>query len=303
MNSASITAMMTAYCRWHHFEYDTPLIFADHLAGDILGEEGKTRIESLLLAALERGNPVSAATFATRREALAWMMQTGASSPIVLARARCAEEQLEAAVTAGCRHYVILGAGLDTFAFRRPDLLAILSVYEIDHPASQAYKLLRIRELGGDAPANLHFIPLDFTRQSLPDVLARSGFNPQAPVFFSWLGVSYYLDAGDVRATLRQIAASAPSGSLLLFDYLDSVACQPAKVTPRVARMLSSVRELGEPMLSCFDAHELAHELAECGFTLREHLGPCDIHRRYFMGRTDYHRACEHVHFALAEVA
>jgi methyltransferase (TIGR00027 family) len=301
-NQASKTAQMTAYCRWHHTRHDSSLIFEDHLAGEILSDQGRDDIESLLLTGLERFNPTSAAAFPDRQSAIAWMMQAGASSSIVLSRARYAEEMLERAIAAGASQYVILGAGLDTFAFRRPELLGRISVFEVDHPASQEYKRRRIRELGWECPANLHFVAVDFARNSLSAELERSAFDPDRQAFFSWLGVSYYLNSDQVMATLRQIPLIAPPGSSLVFDYLDTAAYLSGKAAPRVVRMLASVREIGEPMLSGFDAYVLADELAGCGFELQENLGPCDIQLRYFMGRTDHHRACEHVHFALATV-
>ncbi len=297
-NQASITAQMTAYCRWHHAQYDSPLIFADRLAGQILGAEGQQAIESLLLRSLKRFNPAGAAAFGDRKSALAWLMQAGAASPIVLARARYAEECLESAIGQGVSQYVILGAGLDTFAFRRPELLEKISVFEVDHPASQAFKRQRISELGWPSLENLHFVAMDFAAESLAGGLLRVPFNPTAKTFFSWLGVSYYLEMDEVRATLRQIAQLALPGSELVFDYLDSTAYQRNKAAPRVVRMLGSVKELGEPMVSGFDAHELSAELANCGFATVENLGPCDIQRRYFLGRIDHHRACEHAHFA-----
>lgn len=301
-NQGSITAQLTAYCRWHHTRHDSSRIFEDHLAGHILAVEGRERIESLLLAALERFNPVSAAAFSDPKSAIAWIMQAGASSPIVLARARYAEEMLEQAIATGVRQYVILGAGLDTFAFRCTEQMSRITVFEVDHPASQEYKTRRIRELGWECPANLYFVAVDFARNTLSAELERSGFDPNVQTFFSWLGVSYYLEIEEVRATLRQIALIAPPGSVLVFDYLDSVAYQPDKAAPRVVRMLASVKEIGEPMLSGFDAHGLADELVGCGLELHENLGPCDIQLRYFMGRTDHYRACEHVHFARAVV-
>ena len=297
-HQASQTARMTAYCRWHHASYDTPLIFADRLAGEMLGPEGRSEVEGLLLGSLARFNPVGAASFPDRAAALAWLMQAIASSAIVLPRARYAEDELERAIAAGVRQYVILGAGLDTFAFRRPDLLEKLSVFEVDHPASQAVKRSRIAELGWHSPDNLHFVAMDFVRDSLADAFMRVPFDPGEQTFCSWLGVSYYLDSNAVRATLRQIARIIPPGSELVFDYLDLAAFRPATASPRVVRMLTSVSEIGEPMLSGFDANALATELADLGLTLLEHLGPCDIHRRYFLGRTDHHRACEHVHLA-----
>lgn len=301
-NRASLTARMTAYCRWHHTRHDSPRIFEDHLAGQILADEGRDEIESLLLAGLERFNPAGAAAFPDQQSAIAWIMQAGASSSIVLARARYAEEMLERAIAAGTGQYVILGAGLDTFAFRCPELMSRITVLEVDHPASQEYKNRRIRELEWERPANLHFVAADFTRNTLSAELERSAFDPNVPTFFSWLGVSYYLGFDDVKATLRQIARIAPPGSVLVFDYLDSAVYQQDKAAPRVVRMLASVQEIGEPMLSGFDAHDLAAELAGCGLELHENLGPCDIQLRYFMGRTDHYRACEHVHFARAVI-
>ena len=176
-NQASKTAQMTAYCRWHHTQYDSPRIFEDHLAGNILSDEGRNDIESLLLAGLERFNPACAAAFPDRQSAVAWIMQSGASAPIVLARACYAEEMLEKAIAAGASQYVILGAGLDTFAYRRPELMSKITVFEVDHPASQEYKRRRIRELGWECPSNLHFVAVDFARNSLSTELEHSGFN------------------------------------------------------------------------------------------------------------------------------
>lgn len=301
-NQASITAQMTAYCRWHHALHDKPLIFEDRLAGQILGKEGQDFIESMLLGSLERNNPAGAAAFPDRMSAISWMMQAGAGAPIALARARYAEERLEQSIAAGVSQYVILGAGLDTFAFRRRDLMDRLTVFEVDHPASQKYKLDRIRGLGWECPANLRFVALDFARNSLAEELERSEFDPDGKTFFSWLGVSYYLGIDKVRATLRQIALIAPPGSALVFDYLDSAAYRQDTASSRVVRMLSSVLEIGEPMLSGFDAHNLEDELADCGIMLKENLGPSEINRRYFLGRADHYRACEHAHFALVAV-
>lgn len=299
----STTAQMTAYCRWHHVHYDEPLIFEDRLSGEILGDEGRCAVESMLLGGLARVNPAGAAAFPSPRAAIDWLMQAGASSPIVLARARFAEEQLALAIAAGVSQYVILGAGLDTFTFRRPDLLEHIAVFEVDHPATQAYKCRRIAELGWPCPDRLHFVAIDFVGDSLSRELAtQAPFDPGQLTFFSWLGVSYYLKAAEIEGMLREIARLVPAGSGLVFDYLDSVAYDECKAAPRVARMITSVQEIGEPMLSAFNAHELTAELADCGFVVTENLGPCDIHRRYFMGRTDHHRACEHLHLACALV-
>jgi methyltransferase (TIGR00027 family) len=203
-------------------------------------------------------------------------------------------------VERGVRQYVLLGAGLDTFAFRRPDLLQRLTVLELDHPATQEHKRQRLDELGWEVSCNMHFIPVDFTCTSLVDVLQTSIFDAQEPTFFSWLGVTYYLTPSEVMATLQNIAGISAPGSAVVFDYLDKDAYVAKLAAPRVRRMIESVRELGEPMLSGFDPLSLEEELSRVGLTLEEDLSPMDIHQRYFLGRTDHYRACEHVHFAHA---
>jgi methyltransferase (TIGR00027 family) len=298
----SRTAQMTAFSRGYHYENDSPRIFDDRLANHFLTQEERASIEEQIMAALRTINPVSASAFPDQAAALRWMMHASAAAPIVLARARYAEDLLEKVMSEGVGQYVILGAGLDTFSFRRPDLLKNLTVFELDHPATQMYKRKRIQDLGWEHPPNLSYIPVDFTRDSLASALKCSTFDPQIPTFFSWLGVTYYLSPNDIFATLRDIACIAPAGSSIVFDYLDTEAYIPEKAAPRVMRMLWSVREVGEPMLSGFEPLMIAEELKGVGFCLQEDLSPWDIHSRYFLGRTDHYRACEHTHFAYAVV-
>lgn len=301
-NRASRTAMMTAYSRGYHAAHDHPRIFDDFLAYRLLTEDERTSVETQLMTSLRTFNPASAASFPDHAAAMEWMMQAGAAPAIVFPRAQYAEESLEKAVELGVRQYVILGAGLDTFAFRRPELMESLQVYEVDHPATQSYKRQRLTDLGWELPESLHFVPLDFMLQSLTAALTHSSLDPRAPTFFSWLGVTYYLTRDVVFATLRDIADVAPTGSSLIFDYLDTDAFVPRKAAPRVLRMLRNVQELGEPMLAGFDPFTLAAELTSLGLRLDEDLSPWDIQERYFMGRTDHYRACEHAHLAHATV-
>lgn len=296
----SRTALFTAYSRGYHARNDCPRIFNDFLAHDLLDTKDRASVEEEILTALRLHNPECAASFADRPSALAWVMQSMAAPPIVLGRARYAEDILEKAVQQGVTQYVILGAGLDTFAFRRPELTERLQVFEVDHPATQGYKRRRLAELGWGNPERLHFVPVDFTKDSLTTALAASGYDREAPTFFSWLGVTYYLSREIALATMRSVAEIAPAGSSLVFDYLDADAFIPAKAAPRVLRMLWSVREIGEPMEAGFDPVCLAEEIEPLGLRLFEDLSPWEIQRRYFMGRTDHYRACEHAHFAHA---
>lgn len=299
----SRTAQMTAFSRGYHSRNDTPVIFDDFLAFDLLGEREWGSIEEQMMATLRAANPVAAASFNDDESALGWLMQAGAAPPIVLGRARYAEELLERGIEQGGRQYVLLGAGLDTFAFRRPELLAGIRVFELDHPGTQDYKRRRLAELGWELSDNLHLVPVDFTRTSLVDALLGAGFDPLVQAFFSWLGVTYYLTRSEVMETLRGIARIAAPGSSVVFDYLDMDAYDARFASPRVRRMIEGVRELGEPMLSGFDPVALGDELAQVGLTLVEDLSPVDIHQRYFLGRTDHYRACEHVHFAMGMMA
>ena len=298
----SRTAQMTAFSRGYHYEHDTPKIFEDPLAYCLLTNEERASIEAQIMAAMRTINPVGFSAFPDQAAALRWMMHASAAAPILLARARYAEECLEKALSEGVGQYVMLGAGLDTFAFRRPELCKRIRVLEVDHPATQDYKRKRLAELGWELPSDLIFVPVDFSRESLAYALRESGFNSRMPTFFSWLGVTYYLSRKVVFDTLSQAAEIAPSGSRLVFDYLDNDAYVAQKASPRVLRMLSSVQELGEPMQFGFEPSTLADELAVTGYDLIEDLSPWDIHVRYFMGRTDHYRACEHAHFAQARI-
>jgi len=142
-------------------------------------------------------------------------------------RNRYAEDELAEAVGRGVGQYVILGAGLDSFAYRRPDLMRSLDVFEVDHPASQAWKRARVAELGIEAPARLRHVPIDFERETLAEGLAAGGLRPGERAFFSWLGVTQYLTRETVERTLRDVAAATAPGSVLsrwaevLYQFLE----------------------------------------------------------------------------------
>lgn len=297
-DQVSRTAQMTAFNRGYHSRNDAPLIFDDFLAFELLGYEDQRSVEEQIMEMLRIVNPLAATSFSSDETALNWLMQSSAAAPLVLSRATYAEELLERAVEKGVRQFVLLGAGLDTVAFRRPELLQHITILELDHPATQEHKRRRLEILGWELSSNLHFIPVDFTCTSLAEALQASEFDDQEPSFFSWLGVTYYLTRSEVMAALRDFARMAAPGSCIVFDYLDNDAYDERLAAPRVRRMIESVSALGEPMLSGFDPLLLGEELAQVGLRLVEDLSPTDIHKRYFMGRTDFHRACEHAHFA-----
>jgi methyltransferase (TIGR00027 family) len=204
----------------------------------------------------------------------------------VCVRARLPEDIVERAVADGIRQYVILGAGLDSFAYRRPDLLDRLRVFEVDHPASQAWKQARLGELGVAVPANLVFAPVDFETQTLRYGLERAGFDFGALAVFSWIGVTMYLTVGAIEATLATVA-ECPAGTQLVMTYnvptpsLDGGALGTRNVLARIAA------EMGEPFVSLFEPTEAEQLLRRMGFEDIVDFGPEEAIQTYFAGRDD----------------
>lgn len=204
----------------------------------------------------------------------------------VVARSRFAEDSLAAAVARGVRHYVVLGAGLDTSAYRHPHAAAGLRVFEVDHPDTQAAKRYHLRVAGIAEPPELTFVSVDFETQSLPERLGAAGFEVGAPVFVSWLGVTMYLTPEAWRGTSAWLATRTP-GSEVVFDYSVSPAMLGWRgkfihwlIRRRVARV-------GEPWRTHFRPDELQRELRSAGFGAVEDLGADELNARYFRDRTD----------------
>lgn len=296
----SLTALLTAYVRAYHAKYDSPKIFDDFLAYKLFTEEEFIQMGQNLAESLKFFDPEYAASCPDQSTALAHVIQTMMSP--TLSRSRYTEDTLESALQQGVRQYVILGSGMDTFAFRRPELLKQLQVFEVDHPATQTFKRNRIDELGWEYPPQLHFVPVDFTKDHLPSALKLSSYNPQALSFFSWLGVSLYLSRDVVFDTLRTIANLTSPGSIIIFDYIDTDAFSPEKSTKRAQLLQDIVKRVGEPIKAGLNPSTLAEDLKSLGWLLKENLSPFEIEKRYFQGRTDEYHAFDHMHYAQAIV-
>jgi methyltransferase (TIGR00027 family) len=201
----------------------------------------------------------------------------------IAARMRFAEDALAVAVEGGVRQVVVLGAGLDTYAYRNPwrDLLRI---FEVDHPATQAWKRQRLRDAAIPIPTSLTFAPIDFEHQTLADGLASAGFDSSQQTFFTWLGVVPYLTEEAVWSTLSFIA-SFPNGAHVVFDYSDPPASLPPEARLSHEKRATRVAELGEAWLNYFKADELRAKLMALGFSEIEDLGPSQIAARYFPNR------------------
>ena len=296
----SKTALVTAYIRAYHAAHDEPKIFDDFLAHRLITVAGRRTFQFRLIDPLQSTEPDLVNSYFDPTSALPWWVRVIAGA--VLSRARYGEDSLEEAIRHGVRQYVILGAGMDTFAFRRLDLFEQLQVFEVDHPETQSFKRRRLAEAGLEPPQALHFIPADLEQESLTTALKRSSYDPKTLTFFGWMGVTYYLAPESVFATLGDIAHIAPMGSSVVFDYLDTGFFAPENPHKSVRAVLDNVRRIGEPMHTGFDPPTLAGHLNHLGFRLQEDLSASDIEERYFRGRTDNYHAGNHIHFARATV-
>ncbi|MDZ7670121.1 MAG: class I SAM-dependent methyltransferase [Gammaproteobacteria bacterium] len=204
-DSPSQTAMATAFLRALHLVVDEP----PHVFEDTLATQFLPRYQQRFLQRLGSLPPAWLRVFRQRRSYL------GGIRAQVLVRARYSEDALAAARSnPGIGRYVILAAGVDTFAWRQGEHAA-LPVVEVDHPATQRWKRQHLEQNGQPVPGNLTFVPLDFERSTLAEALPR----PEAPQFISWLGTTYYLKPDSVAATLTALAEVSPPGSRLVLDY------------------------------------------------------------------------------------
>ena len=253
----SRTALSAAAHRAAHQVAEGGRIFTDPLALTILGEQAGAIVAQMTADPARRGMRL-----------------------FIAARTRFAEDALAAAVTRGVRQLVVLGAGLDTFAYRNPFEAARLKVFEVDYPATQAWKRRRLADAGLIPPAGLTYTPVDFERSTLGEGLAAAGFAADQPSFFTWAGVVPYLTREAVLGTLGFISGLR-GGTEVTFDYGDPPASLPPDQQAAHAERAWAVAAAGEPWLTYFAPDELAGELRALGFTEIEDLGPREIAARY----------------------
>jgi methyltransferase (TIGR00027 family) len=205
----------------------------------------------------------------------------------IVARARFIEDLVEEQARRGVGQYVLLGAGLDTFAQRRPEIASRLRVFEVDQPGPQAWKRQRLIELGFGVPDWLRLVPVDFEAgDAWWEQLAVAGFNPRRPAVVASTGVSMYLSSDAVAATLRQIAALAP-GSTLVMSFLLPLELADPEVRPGLELAERGARASGTPFISFFTPSEMLTLAREVGFRDAQHVSAASLAERYFAGRSD----------------
>jgi len=255
VTDASLTALTAAAARAAHLLVDAPPhIFADPLAGTLLGADAAT----FLAYHHDHGDhPVLA----------------GARAQAVI-RSRVTEDRLADAARQGLDQYVILGAGLDSFAYRSP-LAAGLRVFEVDHPATQEGKRDRLAAAGIAPPRCVRFVPVDLEGEPLMGPLLAAGFDPARPALFSWLGVTMYLTREAIAGTLSVVGALA-AGTGIVFDYMLPAPLRDAAGESYVEQVGAAAAHRGEPWLSFLAPDEVADLLAATGFGAISQVGQRD---------------------------
>ncbi len=262
----SRSALGVASLRAAHQLLDEPLVLSDPIALPLLGASAGAAL---------RDDPFT----------LNDPMSRGLRAALV-ARSRFVEDELARCVAEGVRQYLIVGAGLDTFAYRNPYHEEKLRVFEVDHPGTQRWKQQLVAEAGIRVPESLIFVPVDFERDDLGSALRQSGFRADQAACVSWMGVTMYLTADAIAAILRTLSGLA-AGSRLCFDYR-----VPVTMLNPVERVINEllgqrVAAMGEPWLSTFDPAHLKRLLLELGFSTAESATPEDLNARYFARRKD----------------
>jgi methyltransferase (TIGR00027 family) len=205
----------------------------------------------------------------------------------IVARARFIEDLVAEQAARGVRQYVILGAGLDTFAQRRPELASRLLVFEIDQPGPQAWKRQRLVDLGLGIPPFLRLVPVDFEAgDAWWERLAGSGFDSARPAVVASTGVSMYLTQDAIMATLRHVASLAP-GSTLAMSFMLPIELAEPEVRPAIERAAAGARANGTPFISFFTPAEMLKLAGDAGFKEVQHVSAAALAQRYFAGRTD----------------
>lgn len=293
-NKASITSLMSAFARAFHTENEKHPIFADTLAKKLMTADEYKMIEKYVLGGIDFFAPEKKNTFTSGTEVVRYIVNTQLA-PTPLCRAAYCERAMKTAAMTGTEQFVILGAGLDTFALRENKLLSKHKVFEVDYPLTQADKIQRIKHSNLTLPDNLTFVGVDFTKDNLSEKLLEAGYDRNRKTFFSWLGVSYYLYFNEIEGLFCTLKSLDAEGSTLLFDYADADLF--AADEKRVKNMLAMAKAGGEEMRSCFDYMSIERLLSDNGFLIYEMLMPHDIQAKIIDPTGSDIRAFEHINY------
>lgn len=305
MDQHSRTAILVAVTRGMYSNLADNPVLDDTLANELCSDQEVEQItEMALKTASSNEQRDELGSFTSQEEAWRQIFRHGAFAASSVVRLRYAEDRLQTAVIDdGVDQYVNLGAGLDTFVFRRPDLAEHLTIFELDHPNTQRFKRERLGGADLSIPDSLHFVSVDLEAESVPSALADTAYTTDRPACYSWLGVTPYLSSEAIIGTLQSIVDGSAADSELVFDFVDAEGSNPETTTPRIRRFIRMVEEMGATTGPGLELSTIEDELNRLGFELVELLSPDDQRRRYFADQPEYFGPTEHYHFAHVRVA
>lgn len=280
-SNESITAKLCSYARANHCICGGSKIFDDFHAYKLMGSNEYKETENLI----EKKFAISNTNDFLNKYIC----------PIVLPRSAYSENNL-------CNflkkykeiQYVILGAGMDTFSIRNKN--KNIDIFELDHPLTQKYKLKRIHDTGFEIPSNVYFVPINFETEEIKDVLFASGFDFEKPTFFSFLGVTYYLDKNSIEKTIKNISYVSNNTTEIVMDFPDKKVFN----TDRAKFLASITASVGEPMAEGIEYSEIQQIMEKYGFSTENHMTPSDIQKKYLKTSEDL-TAYENIHFIMAK--
>jgi methyltransferase (TIGR00027 family) len=276
----SRTALATALMRARHVRADSLSILDDPWGDRLVPAQARAAIYQM--ARVRNTALPQEPDHQTQQAVMDDYLRANPAYPNVILRSRYTEDALHRAVAQGTRQYLLIGAGFDSYALRRPPVAQSVSVIEIDHPATQNFKLQCMAAAQVAVPDLVRYMAADLSRQDLPSVLARSPMRAEEPAFFSWLGVTMYLTRQANQDTLRAIAAIAAPGSEIVFTYFDQVFFdQPGAASAAAMALRAEVASVGEPFVSGFHPATLAADLQPLGLRLLEDISDAGLARRY----------------------
>ena len=282
-SQSSSTADMCAMIRGYHAHYAADPVFPDTFGAALTSNGWRRVIEDPILRRV-----VIEGAFRPMRRA----------AGTVLGRARYLEDRLEEAIAEGCTQYVIVGAGMDSFAARRGRTQPHVRVIELDHPATQEVKRARLSALPGNPATDVDYVPIDFNRDDIMNALRRSTFDANAATVFSWMGVSYYLPEQTVYAALGQMGACAAPGSQIIFDYSAPSDTHPSNGRLGTLLVNAITSRVGEPQISSFADEDVRGHARELGLEVIETVTGEMLRDAYFAHRDDRIQPPSHLRVA-----
>ncbi len=289
----SMTAKLCSFARAYHSIFDHSKIFDDYLAFDLMGYDEYQNVCRLIRQGVCTGCVSKNVTLCEVGQAYRFL------APIPLSRQAFADRMFEKFVREypTCQ-FVICGAGMDSFSFRNER--DSVTVFEVDHPATQRYKKQRIEALEWKIRNNTHLVSVDFSCDNMAQKLIEAGYQPCVPTFFTILGVSYYLTLRNFEKTIKAMDAISALGSMILLDYPDKSTFRAVR-DDRIRFLTDMTARLGEKMTRGFSYHEMKSIFENHHHTIDTYLKPNEIQKAFFEDRKDGMRAYENIHFICAK--